>query len=65
MPFAISKYQPNLIARSLKTNRTNTLGIVVPDITIPTFSTKIVRGAEAAAERARAFPHRSRFAAKP
>jgi DNA-binding LacI/PurR family transcriptional regulator len=42
------KYQPNLIARSLKTNRTNTLGIVVPDITIPFFP-KIVRGAEAAA----------------
>jgi len=42
------KYQPNLIARSLKTNRTTTLGIVVPDITIPFFP-KIVRGAEAAA----------------
>src|ERR1700743_2156149 len=26
-------YRPNLIARSLKTNRTHTLGIVVPDIT--------------------------------
>jgi DNA-binding LacI/PurR family transcriptional regulator len=41
-------YQPNLIARSLKTNRTNTLGIVVPDITIPFFP-KIIRGAESAA----------------
>lgn len=41
-------YQPNLIARSLKTNRTNTLGIVVPDITVPFFP-KIVRGAESAA----------------
>jgi DNA-binding LacI/PurR family transcriptional regulator len=41
-------YQPNLIARSLKTNRTRTLGIVVPDITIPFFP-KIVRGAESAA----------------
>ena len=41
-------YRPNLIARSLKTNRTNTLGIVVPDITIPFFP-KIVRGAECAA----------------
>jgi DNA-binding LacI/PurR family transcriptional regulator len=41
-------YRPNLIARSLKTNRTNTLGIVVPDITIPFFP-KIVRGAESAA----------------
>jgi LacI family transcriptional regulator len=44
----VLKYQPNLIARSLKTNRTNTLGIVVPDITIPFFP-KIVRGAESAA----------------
>jgi DNA-binding LacI/PurR family transcriptional regulator len=40
-------YQPNLIARSLKTNRTNTLGIIVPDITIPFFP-QIVRGAESA-----------------
>jgi len=44
----ILKYQPNLIARSLKTNRTHTLGIVVPDLTIPFFP-KIVRGAESAA----------------
>ena len=44
----ILKYQPNLIARSLKTNRTNTLGIIVPDITIPFFP-KVVRGAESAA----------------
>jgi len=41
-------YQPNLIARSLKTNRTYTLGIVVPDITIA-FYTKVIRGAESAA----------------
>jgi DNA-binding LacI/PurR family transcriptional regulator len=41
-------YQPNLIARSLKTNRTHTLGIVIPDITIPFFP-KIIRGAECAA----------------
>jgi DNA-binding LacI/PurR family transcriptional regulator len=41
-------YQPNLIARGLKTNRTYTLGIVVPDITIPFFP-KIIRGAESAA----------------
>jgi DNA-binding LacI/PurR family transcriptional regulator len=41
-------YRPNLIARSLKTNRTHTLGIIVPDITIPFFP-KIVRGAESAA----------------
>jgi DNA-binding LacI/PurR family transcriptional regulator len=44
----ILKYQPNLIARSLKTNRTHTLGIVVPDLTIPFFP-KIIRGAESAA----------------
>ena len=41
-------YQPNPIARSLKTNRTNTLGIIVPDITIPFFP-KVIRGAESAA----------------
>ena len=44
----VLNYRPNLIARSLKTNRTYTLGIVIPDITIPFFP-KIVRGAEAAA----------------
>jgi DNA-binding LacI/PurR family transcriptional regulator len=48
----VLNYQPNLIARSLRTNRTRTLGIVVPDITIPFFP-KIIRGAESAArERA-------------
>jgi DNA-binding LacI/PurR family transcriptional regulator len=41
-------YEPNLIARSLKTRRTNTIGIVVPDITIPFFP-KVIRGAESAA----------------
>ncbi len=45
------KYRPNLIARSLRTNRTHTLGIVVPDITIPFFP-KIIRGAESAARDA-------------
>ena len=44
----ILNYQPNLVARSLKTNRTHTLGIVVPDITIAFFP-KIIRGAECAA----------------
>jgi DNA-binding LacI/PurR family transcriptional regulator len=44
----ILNYQPNLIARSLKTNRTRTLGIVIADITIPFFP-KIIRGAECAA----------------
>ena len=41
-------YRPNLIARSLKTNRTNTLGIVIPEITVPFFP-KLIRGAEFAA----------------
>jgi LacI family transcriptional regulator len=44
-------YQPNLIARSLRTNRTHTLGMVVPDITIPFFP-KLIRGAESAARKA-------------
>ena len=44
----VLNYQPNLIARSLKTNRTHTFGMVVPDITIPFFP-KIIRGAECAA----------------
>lgn len=44
----ILNYQPNLIARSLRTNRTRTLGIVVPDLTIPFFP-KVIRGAESAA----------------
>ena len=29
----VLKYQPNFIARSLRTNRAHTLGIVVPDLT--------------------------------
>ena len=40
--------KPNLIARSLKTNRTNTIGLIVPDITI-SFYTNIIRSAELAA----------------
>ncbi len=44
-------YQPNLIARSLRTNRTNTLGIVIPDITVPFFA-RVIRGAESAAREA-------------
>jgi DNA-binding LacI/PurR family transcriptional regulator len=44
----ILNYQPNLIARSFKTHRTHTLGIVVPDITIAFFP-KLIRGAECAA----------------
>src|SRR3984885_7833214 len=44
-------YQPNLIARSLRTNRTHTLGIIIPDITIPFFA-RVIRGAELAAQEA-------------
>jgi DNA-binding LacI/PurR family transcriptional regulator len=42
-------YHPNHIARSLKTRRTCTLGIIIPDMTIPFFP-KVVRGAETAAQ---------------
>lgn len=38
-------YQPDLVARSLKTGRSKTVAIVIPDITNPFFP-KIVRGAE-------------------
>jgi LacI family transcriptional regulator len=38
-------YQPNPIARSLKTARTATVGLVIPDLTNPLFP-PIVRGAE-------------------
>ena len=41
-------YHPNHVARSLKTSRTRTLGIIVPDMTIPYFP-RVIRGAEAAA----------------
>lgn len=41
-------YHPNHVARSLKTSRTRTLGIIVPDMTIPYFP-KVIGGAEAAA----------------
>src|SRR5690349_24139135 len=40
-------YHPNHVARSLKTSKTRTLGIIVPDMTIPYFP-KVFRGAEAA-----------------
>jgi DNA-binding LacI/PurR family transcriptional regulator len=46
-------YHPNHVARSLKTSRTRTLGIIVPDMTIPYFP-RVIRGAEAAA-RARGY----------
>lgn len=38
-------YRPNMVARSLVTQRTNTIGIVISDITNPYFST-VVRGAQ-------------------
>ena len=43
-------YHPNHVARSLKTNRTRTLGIMVPDMTIPFFP-QMIRGAETAARK--------------
>jgi DNA-binding LacI/PurR family transcriptional regulator len=43
-------YHPNHVARSLKTAKTRTLGIIVPDMTIPFFP-KLIRGAEAAARK--------------
>jgi DNA-binding LacI/PurR family transcriptional regulator len=41
-------YHPNYVARSLKTSRTRTLGIIVPDMTI-SFYPLVIRGAETAA----------------
>src|SRR5207244_9325525 len=46
-------YHPNHVARSLKTSKTLTLGIIVPDMTIPFFP-RVIRGAEDAA-RARGY----------
>ena len=43
-------YHPNHVARSLKTSRTRTLGIIVPDLTI-SFFPQIIRGAETAARQ--------------
>src|SRR5262252_7373649 len=43
-------YHPNHVARSLKTSKTRTLGIIVPDMTIPYFP-QVIRGAETAARR--------------
>jgi LacI family transcriptional regulator len=44
-------YQPDAIARSLKTGRSNAIGIIVPDIT-NAFFPEVVRGAEEAAQAA-------------
>lgn len=41
-------YHPNHVARSLKTSRTRTLGIIVPDMTI-SFFPQVIQGAETAA----------------
>src|ERR1700753_553977 len=41
-------YHPNHVARSLKTSKTRTLGIIIPDMTI-SFYPQVIRGAEAAA----------------
>lgn len=38
-------YRPNIIARSLKTQRTSTIGILIPDISNPVYP-EIVRGTE-------------------
>jgi DNA-binding LacI/PurR family transcriptional regulator len=43
-------YHPNHVARSLKTSKTRTLGIIVPDLTI-TFFPQVIRGAETAARK--------------
>jgi len=43
-------YTPNAIARGLKTKRTHTLGILIPDITNPFFA-EIARGVEDAANK--------------
>jgi len=44
------RYTPNAIARGLKTKRTFTLGILIPDITNPFFA-EIARGVEDAANK--------------
>src|SRR3954464_11967779 len=43
-------YHPNHVARSLKTSKTLTLGIIVPDLTI-SFYPRVIHGAETAARR--------------
>jgi DNA-binding LacI/PurR family transcriptional regulator len=43
-------YHPNHVARSLKTSKTRTLGIIVPDMTI-SFFPQLIRGAETAARQ--------------
>jgi LacI family transcriptional regulator len=43
-------YHPNHVARSLKTSKTRTVGIIIPDLTIPFFP-RMISGAEAAASK--------------
>jgi LacI family transcriptional regulator len=43
-------YHPNHVARSLKTRKTRTLGIIVPDLTI-SFFPQVIRGAETRARQ--------------
>jgi len=43
-------YQPNQVARSLKVRQTNTIGMVIPDVTNP-FFTDLMRGVESEARR--------------
>src|SRR3954453_15819980 len=44
-------YRPNLIARGLKTNRSYTIGVLIPDLTNPLFP-PIVRGIQDTLEQA-------------
>jgi DNA-binding LacI/PurR family transcriptional regulator len=44
-------YHPNFVARNLKTQRTRTVGIIVPDMTIPFFP-QVIAGAESVARKA-------------
>ena len=43
-------YHPNYVARSLKTSKTRTVGIIVPDMTV-SFFPRLILGAEAAARQ--------------
>ena len=53
-------YHPNHVARSLKTSRTRTLGIIVPDMTIPYFP-QVIRGRGGGGARARLLADRGQF----
>src|SRR3712207_1200633 len=51
-------YRPNIVARSLKTQKTSTIGIIIPDISSQ-FYPEIVRGAEDVANIYRSEEHTS------